>query len=200
MDLGKLKQVSLTGTTALRRSGLRGVAYRGCRIAFRGETAGDGWLGAGAQWPGSSLYLPGQVSVAAGGKLIVNGGMTLYTGCRVVVDPGGELTLGSGYANTCLRISCFLEVTIGDEVAIAEDVMIRDSDNHQVGGGSRRSSAPVRIGDHVWVGSRATILKGVTVGDGAIIGAGAVVTRDVPARSLVAGVPATVKRVDVEWT
>ncbi|WP_325064788.1 acyltransferase [Leifsonia sp. AG29] len=200
MELGKLSKLNLSGTTTLRRAGLRGVAYRGCRITFRGETAGDGWLGAGAQWPGSNLYLPGQVSVASGGKLVVDGGMTLYTGCRVVVDPGAQLTLGSGYANTCLRISCFVEVTIGHEVAIAEDVLIRDSDNHHVGGSSRLSSAPVRIGDHVWVGSRVTILKGVTVGDGAIIGAGAVVTRDVPAHSLVAGVPASVKRVDVEWT
>ena len=51
-------------------------------------------------------------------------------------------------------------------------------------------TGPVTIGDHVFVGQRAIILGGVTIGDGATIGAGSVVTRDVPAGAVVAGVPA----------
>ena len=50
----------------------------------------------------------------------------------------------------------------------------------------------VRVGNDVWIGSRAMILGGVTVGDGAVVGAGAVVTKDVPAYAIVAGVPAKV--------
>jgi acetyltransferase-like isoleucine patch superfamily enzyme len=61
------------------------------------------------------------------------------------------------------------------------------------------TEAPVRIGDRVWIGARATILKGVRVGEGAVIGAGSVVTRDVPARALVAGNPARVVRENVAW-
>ncbi len=52
----------------------------------------------------------------------------------------------------------------------------------------------VRIGSDVWIGARATIMPGVTVSDGAIIGAGAVVTHDVPAYAVVAGVPAKILR------
>lgn len=50
--------------------------------------------------------------------------------------------------------------------------------------------APIHVGTDVWFGARVTVVPGVTIGDGAIIGAGSVVTRDVPAATIVAGVPA----------
>ena len=53
---------------------------------------------------------------------------------------------------------------------------------------------PVSIGDDVWIGANAMILRGVTLGEGAVVGAGAVVTGDVPAHTIVAGNPATVVR------
>lgn len=53
---------------------------------------------------------------------------------------------------------------------------------------------PVRVGNDVWIGTRALILGGVTIGDGAIIGAGAIVTKDVPPYAIVAGVPAKIIR------
>ena len=52
------------------------------------------------------------------------------------------------------------------------------------------TAAPIVLGRNVWVGSNSTILQGVTIGDGAIIAAGAVVTKDVPANTVVGGVPA----------
>jgi len=53
-------------------------------------------------------------------------------------------------------------------------------------------SAPIVIGDDVWIGTKATILKGITIGNGAVIGAGSVVTDDIPSFAVVAGVPAKI--------
>lgn len=60
-------------------------------------------------------------------------------------------------------------------------------------------SKPISIGDHVWIGLNATILKGVTIGEGSVIAAGSVVVKDVPAHTLVGGIPAKVLKENIEW-
>ncbi len=193
--------MNLPGTFALRRAGLDGVVHRGVMTRIAGRVAGPGRLTFGRTWPGSRSYQRGELTVARGGTLIVQDQMDVYTGCRVIVDDGATLEFGGGTAgvNMGTRIACFSEIRLGRNVAVAEDVLMRDSDNHSVSGGRGLVSAPIIIGDDVWIGSRAIILKGVTIGAGAVVAAGAVVTKDVPARTLVAGVPATVKRTEVGW-
>ena len=70
--------------------------------------------------------------------------------------------------------------------------------DHEIGGGDKRCGKhdcrPIVIGDGAWLGARVTVLPGVTVGAGSVVAAGAVVTRDVPAHTLVAGVPARIMR------
>lgn len=65
--------------------------------------------------------------------------------------------------------------------------------------GGKEKSAPIHIGNHVWIGARATILKGVTIGDGAVVAAGAVVNKDVPPNTLVGGVPARIIKENISW-
>jgi acetyltransferase-like isoleucine patch superfamily enzyme len=87
-------------------------------------------------------------------------------------------------------------IDIGDDVMIGPNVQLISS-GHPLDPETRRRSitvAPVRIGRGVWIAAGATVLQGVTVGDDAVVGAGAVVTKDVPPRTLVAGVPARVVR------
>lgn len=122
-----------------------------------------------------------------------------YCGTYISVAPNAKLSLGSGFLNNNSKISCFNEITIGEDVKISEDVIIRDSDNHTVLREGYKMSAPIHIGNHVWIGVRAVILKGVTIGDGSIIAAGAVVTKDVPPNTLVGGVPAKIIKNNISW-
>lgn len=124
----------------------------------------------------------------------------LYQGVGIYLDaPGATVKIGDGtYVNRRTEITCKEQVAIGERCAISWDVLITDTDYHQLAGS--KSIAPVTIGDHVWVGARAAILKGVTIGDGAVIAAGSLVTRDVPPGCLVSGSPATVAREGVDWS
>ena len=97
------------------------------------------------------------------------------------------------------QIDCYDSITIGDNVKIGPNVVIRDSDNHQIIRDGSVKSAPIHIGSNVWIGLNSVILKGVTIGDGAIIGAGAVVTKDIPPHCLAVGVPAKVIKTKIEY-
>jgi len=113
-------------------------------------------------------------------------------------DRGAVIEIGDGtFVNHRTELVAHQHVRLGRDCLLAWDVLVLDSDSHSVDGGPR--SAPVVIGDRVWIGCRATVLKGVTVGDGAVVAAGAVVTGDVPPRALVAGNPARIVREGVTW-
>lgn len=87
-------------------------------------------------------------------------------------------------------------IEIGDGALIGHNVVLATI-NHDLNPKENRKNhyAPIKIGSHVWIGSNATILPGLTIGDYAVVAAGAVVTRDVPAMTVVGGVPAKVLKV-----
>jgi acetyltransferase-like isoleucine patch superfamily enzyme len=124
-----------------------------------------------------------------GGRIEI-GNCGLFSGVRFECWQGAQITVGDGtYLNRGAEIVAADSVTIGRDCKIARDVIIMDTDQHELPG-QGLLVAPVVIEDRVWIGARAIVLKGVTVGHDAIIAAGAVVTRDVPPRTVVAGVPA----------
>lgn len=133
---------------------------------------------------------------------LVSDGFMMYEGASICVLDGGILSLGhNSYMNESL-IQCANSITIGDDCAIASEVLIQDTDFHPILdeiGKEKPVSKPIVIGNKVWICAKSIILKGVTIGDGAIIAAGAVVTKDVPARCVVAGNPAKVVRENVIW-
>lgn len=110
--------------------------------------------------------------------------------------PGGRLEIGAGtFVNAGVSMCAEELVRIGRRCQIGPRAMIIDTDFHVPGDPLRRSRPrPVVLDDLVWVGAAAMVLKGVHVGRGATIAAGSVVTKDVPAGTVVAGVPARVVR------
>ena len=84
-------------------------------------------------------------------------------------------------------------IEIGDGALIGHNVVLATI-NHDLNPAMNRVNhyAPIKIGKHVWIGSNATVLQGVTIGDWSVVAAGAVVTRDVPPMTVVGGVPAKI--------
>ena len=132
-------------------------------------------------------------------QMIVDGPFTVYSGSYVRVVPKGKLILHGGFINENVQITVGDVVEIGFDFTCGRDVVIRSFDGHKILRDGYNISEPIKIGNHVWVGQGATILKGVTIGDGAIIASGAIVTKNVPAHSIVAGVPAKVVNENVKW-
>lgn len=132
-------------------------------------------------------------------KLNVKDKFTIYTGCSISVEENAELILGSGYISNNSSINCFKKITIGDNVIISKNVNIRDSDNHVIKYEGYEKEKEIIIGNNVWIGLNATILKGVTIGDNSIVAAGAIVTGDVPNNCIVAGVPAKIIKENICW-
>ena len=112
-------------------------------------------------------------------------------------DGGRGLRFGRNvFVNHGCTAMDFGGIDIGDDVLIGPNVQLISS-GHPLDPARRRreiTTAPIRIGRGAWLAAGATVLQGVTVGEDAVVAAGAVVTKDVPPRALVAGVPARVIR------
>lgn len=134
--------------------------------------------------------------------------VTLYG--TIQSQSGGKVRLGDYTRLGKGSIIRSLEsVSVGSYTAIADNVVISDNGNHPIDPVFRRKMkedaldgdmrlwkhsehAPIIIGENVWICEGARINRGVHIGDNAIVAAGAIVTKDVPANSIVAGIPAKV--------
>lgn len=113
--------------------------------------------------------------------------------------PEAEIVIGDdGWLNNSTSLCAVQSIRIGDRCRIGDLVAIMDTDFHEINPASRDRSVgtvkPVTIGNNVWIGSRAMILKGASIGDNSVIGAMSVVTSNIPANCVAAGVPAKVIR------
>lgn len=132
-------------------------------------------------------------------KLIVEKEFDVFYDGDIICFKDSTLRIGSGFCNSNVKIRCTKEINIGYDVVISHDVTIMDSDAHSIKRDGYVKTKPINIGNHVWIGTRAIILKGATIGDGAVIAAGSVVTKDVDPNTVVAGNPAKVVYTKVSW-
>ena len=112
--------------------------------------------------------------------------------CYLSVQSGCMIIGQHCFMNQNVSVTCLKQIEIGVNCIIANNVVMVDHDHDTVNGGF--VSAPIKIGDNVWIGANSVILKGVTIGNNAIIAAGSIVTKDVPANAIVGGCPAKVIR------
>lgn len=149
---------------------------------------------------GSKVRVWGRPSVKNWGTLIIGDRVRLVSTIATleIAVQDGTLEIGEGsYINYGCSIGASKLVRIGANCNIGTYVMMIDNDFHRLEP-ERRNERPeseaIILGDNVWLGARVIVLRGVTIGSDSVVGAGSVVTRDIPPRSLAAGVPAKVIR------
>ena len=141
---------------------------------------------------------------------LIIGANCMMDGVHFAIEAEGRVTVGDYCYFTNALLLCELEIRIGNYVMMGWNSTIADSDFHPIAPAERIADAiacsplsdgrprpaiakaPVILGDHVWIGPNATILKGVRIGEGAFIEPGSLVTKDVPPGARVLGNPARI--------
>lgn len=145
----------------------------------------------------------GYINKAPGSEIHVGDGVSLEKGVRLSLGPGARIFIGDNtYLADYAHVLSVKEVRIGKNCAISWHVLFMDTSSHPIAFGDEEPVTriqPIVVEDHVWIGCRAVILKGVTIGEGAVVANNAVVTHDVPPRCLVGGNPARVIKEGVSW-
>ncbi len=170
----------------------RRLRLRWLRLRYRRAHFGNG----SDIRPGLHLQISGRGAFKMGSRCVLDRSMT--------IECSGHLHIGDRviFGHHC-TLAAVEYLAIGDDCLIAEMVSIRDHDHRfdRLDIPVREQgavSAPVHIGRNVWLGAKVTVVKGVRIGDNAVIGANAIVTRDIPANAVAAGVPARVLRYRTE--
>ncbi|MBO9648293.1 MAG: acyltransferase [Variovorax sp.] len=158
----------------------------GMRYLERHGVISDGSVVLSGRWP----------------KVSNEGRMMLGANCELqsfrlrqhfTVRKGAELHIGDqAFLNDGVNVCATRSISIGSHAKIGDMVYIYDTDFHEVAPGMPVRHAPVVIGDNVWIGANSMVLAGATIGDHSVIAAGSIVTDDIPAMSLAAGIPARV--------
>jgi maltose O-acetyltransferase len=150
------------------------------------------------QWRYPNLELASGVKIK--GSLEIHGSVKVYIasdsrlGKRVIIYGSGELVVGSNVLVNGACIGCDRSITIGDDCLIS-DCFLADSDYHNLEPHLRHSppgakvSAPIVIERNVWIGARATVMKGVHIGADSVVGLGSVIRKSVPRGVVVIGNP-----------
>ena len=138
------------------------------------------------------------------GAVTIGQDVSVIHGARISVGERGRLVIGARVLlNAGATLMCNRRIAIGSGTRLAWDTLVMDSDFHELldeDGRRTNPDAAVTIGEGVWIGARAILLKGSVIADGCVVGAGSlVVGRHAEPATLIAGNPARAKRRPVAW-
>lgn len=138
------------------------------------------------------------------GTVIFEGKTSIGHGSKIDCSDNGHLVLGENFIISAeSTIICSKKVSFGSDCMLSWDVLIMDTDLHGIfdkDGIKINGDSPVEIGSNVWVGCRATILKGVRIADGTIIAATSTITKHIQeSHNIVGGNPISILKKEVTW-
>lgn len=137
-----------------------------------------------------------------GAVWMADGGCEIAYGSTIEILHNSKLKSGYFTMNSFSTLIAKEEIELGNDVMIARRAIIFDSDFHPIEYSGKKSeyTKKVKIGDHVWIGSNAMILKGVTIGERSIVSANTLVTKEVMEGTLVGNLEnLSVLKKDVNW-
>ncbi len=168
----------------------------------RGEIRASGpfFFGISSNKVGLDFHAKGVLEVKKDKTLTIGKNVRIARACKLYIN--NNFSIGNNtYIMPNAIIICTTDSSIGNDCAISWNFQLLDSDLHNItiDGIEKDKCKPIKIGNHVWIGSNVTILKGVTIGDNVIIGSGSVVTKSVASNTLIGGNPATIIRTEINW-
>lgn len=178
---------------------IKGCFLKRCRIEVLGE---GNWIEMGERCvlQKCHIYIRGNHNRIQIGKECRCSGLEIW-----MEDDAGQVSMGHNTritGKTHLAVTEGSKLQIGNRCLLANEITMRTGDSHSILDQDGRRCNPAEniiIGDHVWIGQGAYILKGVSVGEDAVIGAGAVVTKSLPEKTVAAGNPARVVKTSITW-
>jgi acetyltransferase-like isoleucine patch superfamily enzyme len=125
------------------------------------------------------------------GKIVISGDAIIGRGSKISIGKDGILFIGKHFTITgCSDIICHKSITFGDDCLLAWDILMMDTDFHLIQdekGNIINSPKPIVIGNHVWIGCRSTILKGVSIPNNNIVASNSVITKTFEVENCVIG-------------
>lgn len=143
------------------------------------------------------------IHISNGGKIVLKGTVGLSQGV-VLIAKNACLTLGDNFrCNYSSTIDCTdSDITFGNDVVLGWNVTVKNYDGHTVieNGNKKHKSAPIVVGNHVWLCAYSTVLKGTDIGDDTVVAYGSLITKAAGEKNvLYAGIPAKLIRQNINW-
>ena len=155
----------------------------------------------------NTLLRDSNIFIKGNNNILYIGDDCVVNNTSIILDnEGSEIRIGNKTSIAKVQIVSLepYKIEIGEDCMLSYDIEIRNTDSHKIYDKNTNErineGSSINIGNHVWLGMRAIILKGVTIGDNSIVAAGSIVTKDVKANTIVSGNPARQVKENKNWS